>query len=331
MNNNELQHWGIKGMQWGRRRFQNKDGSLTPAGRERYDDDDMDDAYAQGQKDAKKEARNKRLKTVLKIGAATAVTALAIYGTKKYLDAKNAGAAEKGESALKDVLEKMKSEKKPVDAEKTTAVNNVVEKIKNIAKPTAEMNTKTSNNDKPATESKQTSDNDEPYWGKGESPFEATARKRGLSVDELTDSLKRNRDGSGNENDRKNLLALQRTMLIAQKKSSTYGDNISVGGMLAARKGMTEDEYQQSMDRARNGTGNNNDRNNLLNFEKSLRDKKTRNGMGLSVSDEVANRFGKTNNEIMNSLNKARNGSGDSTDRRILMAFESILKKRKNQ
>lgn len=33
----ELIHWGIKGMKWGQRRFQNKDGSLTPAGRKRYD------------------------------------------------------------------------------------------------------------------------------------------------------------------------------------------------------------------------------------------------------------------------------------------------------
>ena len=35
MNNNELQHWGIKGQKWGVRRFQNKDGSLTSAGRKR--------------------------------------------------------------------------------------------------------------------------------------------------------------------------------------------------------------------------------------------------------------------------------------------------------
>lgn len=32
----ELRHYGIKGMRWGIRRFQKKDGSLTPAGKERY-------------------------------------------------------------------------------------------------------------------------------------------------------------------------------------------------------------------------------------------------------------------------------------------------------
>lgn len=33
---NELTHWGIKGMKWGIRRYQNKDGTLTPAGKKRY-------------------------------------------------------------------------------------------------------------------------------------------------------------------------------------------------------------------------------------------------------------------------------------------------------
>lgn len=36
---NELYHQGIKGMKWGIRRFQNKDGTLTPDGKKRYSDD----------------------------------------------------------------------------------------------------------------------------------------------------------------------------------------------------------------------------------------------------------------------------------------------------
>lgn len=36
MDNHELAHWGIKGMKWGQRRYQNKDGTLTPAGKKRY-------------------------------------------------------------------------------------------------------------------------------------------------------------------------------------------------------------------------------------------------------------------------------------------------------
>lgn len=38
MENNELQHHGTKGMKWGIRRFQYKNGSLTPEGRKRYND-----------------------------------------------------------------------------------------------------------------------------------------------------------------------------------------------------------------------------------------------------------------------------------------------------
>lgn len=40
--NEVLEHAGIKGMKWGVRRFQNKDGSLTPEGKKRYADDRVD-------------------------------------------------------------------------------------------------------------------------------------------------------------------------------------------------------------------------------------------------------------------------------------------------
>lgn len=36
MDNKELMHHGTKGMRWGVRRYQNKDGSLTAAGKKRY-------------------------------------------------------------------------------------------------------------------------------------------------------------------------------------------------------------------------------------------------------------------------------------------------------
>lgn len=40
--NGDLVHHGIKGQKWGQRRYQNKDGSLTPAGKKRYSDASWD-------------------------------------------------------------------------------------------------------------------------------------------------------------------------------------------------------------------------------------------------------------------------------------------------
>lgn len=50
-----LAHHGIKGQKWGKRRYQNKDGSLTPAGEKRYSDGDGDsDSSKSGKTTSKK-------------------------------------------------------------------------------------------------------------------------------------------------------------------------------------------------------------------------------------------------------------------------------------
>ena len=62
MDNNELTHWGVRGMRWGVRRYQNPDGSLTAAGKKRASDREekaKTKAEAKAAKIAKKAAEEK--------------------------------------------------------------------------------------------------------------------------------------------------------------------------------------------------------------------------------------------------------------------------------
>ncbi len=57
-NSDALYHYGVKGQKWGVRRYQNKDGSLTPSGKKRYDsmsDDKLQKTLYRQVKKARKE------------------------------------------------------------------------------------------------------------------------------------------------------------------------------------------------------------------------------------------------------------------------------------
>lgn len=67
----ELYHFGVKGMHWGVRRFQNKDGSLTTKGKKRYGPD-YEKLTPQGRKAFAVKASQDRYKGVKEFGNETA-------------------------------------------------------------------------------------------------------------------------------------------------------------------------------------------------------------------------------------------------------------------
>lgn len=73
MEYNELNHHGVRGQKWGIRRFQNKDGSLTPAGKKRYGDDTPEETTEQKRErllkstDARELYKNRSLLTTAEI------------------------------------------------------------------------------------------------------------------------------------------------------------------------------------------------------------------------------------------------------------------------
>lgn len=74
----ELQHHGVKGQKWGVRRYQYTDGSLTPAGRKRYQQEPQ--TYDNDDNDKHSEQSTIFTKRNIAIGAAVVGVSLAVLG-----------------------------------------------------------------------------------------------------------------------------------------------------------------------------------------------------------------------------------------------------------
>ena len=88
----ELYHWGVKGMKWGVRRYQNKDGSLTPAGRKRRREEPHEDykkvhdsKKVSQMSDSELRARNNRLQMESQYKQITKKTSIGAKAVKTFI------------------------------------------------------------------------------------------------------------------------------------------------------------------------------------------------------------------------------------------------------
>lgn len=102
--NYDLAHHGIKGQKWGVRRYQNEDGSLTSAGRERYNESVR--SLNRLDRDIAK-AKYQRAKNTVKLAKAQMKGKKEKVEKRKSLDKELGKAISSGEKTSKDILNKL--------------------------------------------------------------------------------------------------------------------------------------------------------------------------------------------------------------------------------
>lgn len=130
----ELTHWGIKNMKWGIRRFQNKDGSLTPEGGKRYNGSDYQPRKSLGQKISDYKKASAKKKQLEKARAARAEKKRAeeeakakVEQRKKDVESGKIKAKDMTSEELRDRINRMNDEKRYKQLMEETGHTSVIE------------------------------------------------------------------------------------------------------------------------------------------------------------------------------------------------------------
>lgn len=123
LHNNELYHFGVKGMKWGQRRYQNQDGSYTSQGRGRYDPNGSSSSRSSRSSSGNNHAR---LKKAAKIGAGVAAAGLAAYGGYRL-----------AKSGKLNGLKALPNKRLALPGPKTSKVRNAASRAKSVARGAA--------------------------------------------------------------------------------------------------------------------------------------------------------------------------------------------------
>ena len=113
-----IYHHGIKGQKWGVRRFQNKDGSLTAKGKQRY-------SKTADKREETPEERKKRISRNVAIGAAATATAIAVIGSMYIKHKYDSNIKELNKKAMSSIKE---INTKPIDLKSLSDKDTIISK-----------------------------------------------------------------------------------------------------------------------------------------------------------------------------------------------------------